>query len=186
MSIRPMFVLLGIMVAAAAAFAIDVRVNDVSKSPLGYTAEPHYASLTISDATGLDITDPSTATAIAGAAPLAVGLSNGMTSAIATGLLTAVRAGVYDCRANISQSTAVGGATSTLQLLKNSTAQGAASVFTESSDSALVIIPTQSVRTLVSLVAGDTVSATIKMSAGHSIIKSYEMACVQLTDAGTI
>jgi hypothetical protein len=176
----PMLVALSVMVASAVVFAVDVRVNDGSKSPTLLTAEPHYGELGIDDATGLVLTTPTSLTDIKGS-PMAAGESNGVTLSATNGTITVARSGLYRCYAMTQNVTGVNSQALVLQLVKNSTATGAEAEFTQGG-TALTIAPGMSVVDIVSLAVGDTIKAQISGSTGNVTIKRFSLGCVQLTD----
>lgn len=166
-----------------------VRVNDDGGlAAPGLNCDPHYAEIYIDDDTGVALTTPTAATAIAHATLTKAGPSFGPTVSETGGSVTIARAGRYRVAFALSEITPVNSQVITLEVYKNAaavtaasgTSPGAKAKFTQPATA--VAIPSMSSLGYLNLAKGDVLTLTVIASVGNFTVKRARFVVEQVSD----
>lgn len=167
-----------------------VRVNgDGGLVSPGLNADPHFGEIYVNDDTGVALTTPTTATAIAHASLTLAGPSFGVTIAPTAGSITVARAGKYRVGFALSEITPVNNQVITLEVYKNgavvaaatNVSPGARAKFTQ--PAAAVAIPTMASVGYLDLAKGDVLTLRVVVNADNFTVKRLRFYAEQVSDS---
>lgn len=161
---------------------VRLNADGVLMSP-GLNAGPDFGEITVADATGITITTPTTATALAHASLTVAGNSSGVTLSATAASITIRRPGLYRVGFSVANMTAVNSQACLINVFKNGTvlAPTIAASVTQLATAAVLNF-SLAAEGVVSLVKGDVLVPRGTASTGDLIIKNMRFFAVQLSD----